>query len=165
MGINISTPFDFDSDTLWLFYYHNNIPTVCKYDQDDDRVESIMPLNKSIWHPLLPYFDRIITGTMNASIPHPKRFSFLLDDGHCIVFDLDKNKLDYLPINDSTWYGLAPYKDRIITAVQNDRSLAASHYYIFLTNNEYLRFDLMGQTLLKGPIKVNDVNWPGLLRG
>jgi hypothetical protein len=52
----------------------------------------------------------------------------------------------------------------MISAVQNDRSLADSYYYIFLTGNQYLRYNLMTFRLLAGPIDVNDGNWPGLLR-
>lgn len=91
-GIAASTPFDVDSDTLWLFYYHDGIPTVCKYDQDDDGVESITTVANSIWRPLLPYFDRIVAGTLNPTALYPRRFNFLLRDGHYIVLDLSNTK-------------------------------------------------------------------------
>ncbi|VVN03258.1 hypothetical protein PS645_03401 [Pseudomonas fluorescens] len=163
-GIDITTAFDFDSDSLWLFFYKDGIPTVCKYDQDDNRVEIITSVAKSIWHPILPHFDQIITGTFKSSALHPRRFHFLLKDGKSIYLDLHRSKPASLKVFDKTLPGLAPHKDLIITAVQNDRTLADSHYYVFLTQNRYMRYDLPNLRLLAGPLRVSDVTWPGLLR-
>lgn len=163
-GVGTTRPFDFDLDILWLFYYEGNVPTFCKYDQDADRVVSIDPVYGSIWHPLLPYFSNIVAGTLNPTALFPRRFDFLLNNGYCLEFDMNKEKVVCEPISERTWPGLAPYKNRIITAVQNDRTILDSHYYIFLTDNEYLRYKLTTHRLLEGPIAVNDGNWPGLLR-
>lgn len=138
---------------------------VCKYDQDADKVNSFMTLAKSPWFLLEPYFDRIVAGTWRESALQPRAFEFLLNDGTALLLNLTNNvnQLRHINIKD-LFSKLDPYKDRIITAVQNDRSLADSHYYVFLTGNQYLRFNLWTRELLAGPIDVNDGNWPGLLR-
>jgi hypothetical protein len=155
----------FDSDILWFFYYDGEQPMVCKYDQDADKVNSFMTLAKSPWFLLEPYFDRIVAGTWRESALQPRAFEFLLNDGTALLLNLTNNvnQLRHINIKD-LFSKLDPYKDRIITAVQNDRSLADSHYYVFLTGNQYLRFNLWTRELLAGPIDVNDGNWPGLLR-
>lgn len=163
-GVQISQALAFDSDTLWLFYYEGDTPMVCKYDQDLDQVEQYIKLADSIWHSLTSYFDRIIAGTWRVDTLNPFSFEFLLNDGHYLILELKKKRIIHKPITERTWPGLAPYKDRMITAVQNDRTILASYYYIFLTNNEYLRYDLSTLQLLAGPIKVDDVSWPGLLK-
>lgn len=156
----------FDSDILWFFYLDGQQPMVCKYDQDADRVNSFMPLSKSPWSMLAPYFERIIAGTWRETALRPRGFEFLLNDGSYLSLDLTspKHHLVHKEITNDTWPGLELYKHRMITAVQNDRSLADSYYYIFLTGNQYLRYNLMTFRLLAGPIDVNDGNWPGLLR-
>jgi hypothetical protein len=163
-GISPAERFGFDSDILWFFYYDEGIPTVCKYDQDTDTVNNVFPLADSIWHQLLPFFDRIVAGTWWQQSPHPRLFRFLMNDGHCLSLNLITGKLTQEAVNDKTWPGLAPYTDRIITAVQSDRTFADNYFYIFLTNNEYLRYGLQTNRLLAGPMPVDDVSWPGLLR-
>lgn len=163
-GFKIPERLAFDSVMLWLFYYDNDQPMVCKYDQDTDRVDSFQHLVDSPWHDLAPYFDRIIAGTWRDSALQPRSFEFLLNDGTCVLLNLTNgnNKLLVKSIN-NVWPGLEPFKDRIITAVQNDRTFADSYYYIFLTGNQYLRYNLWTHHLLSGPIDINDGNWTGLL--
>ncbi len=155
----------FDSDILWLFYHDGEQPMVCKYDQDTDKASSFMPLSKSPWFLLEPYFNRIIAGTWRESALQPRAFEFLLNDGTCVLINLTNgvNTVHHKNIKD-IWPELSRYQHRIITAVQNDRSLADSYYYVFLTENQYLRCNLWTHRLLEGPIDVNDGNWPGLLR-
>jgi len=162
-GISPANYLELDSDILWLFYYEDGIPMVCKYDQDTDKVNKVYRLADSIWHRLLPYFDRIVAGTWWEQSPHPRLFRFLMNDGNCLTLNLAIDKLTQETISE-TWSGLAPYKDRIITAVQNDRTLAHNYYYIFLTDNEYLRYSVPSRQLLAGPIAIDDASWPGLLR-
>jgi hypothetical protein len=162
-GISPANYLELDSDILWLFYYEDGTPMVCKYDQDTDKVNKVYRLADSIWHRLLPYFDRIVAGTWWEQSPHPRFFRFLMNDGNCLTLNLAIDKLTQDTISE-TWQGLAPYKDRIITAVQNDRTLAHNYYYIFLTDNEYLRYSVPSRQLLAGPIAIDDASWPGLLR-
>ncbi|WP_306156678.1 hypothetical protein [Pseudomonas sp. C2B4] len=54
---------ELDLDVSWLFYYVGDTPTVCRYDQDQDKVVSVHSVKDSKWHQLLPYFDRIVAGT------------------------------------------------------------------------------------------------------
>ena len=164
-GIDITTPLDFDSDTLWLFFYRDNVPTVCKYDQDDDRTESITSVADSVWSPLLPYFDKIIAGTLNPTTLHPRRFNFLLEGGKLMILDLNRSKPASIQVLDRTLSGLAQYQHRIVTAVQNDRTLGDSHYYVFLTHNQYMRYNLPTHSLLAGPMDITETNWPGLELG
>lgn len=161
----------FDPDFLWLFYYEGDIPMVCKYDQDTDKVSVTRPVKNSIWHQLLPYFDRIVAGTWWYKPGRPSVFRFILSDGTFLHLDLQPeaathklHKISHIPITNSDYPGLERYKHRIIGAVQNDYPLFNRYYYIFLTNNEYIRYSIDNNRTETGPLKVNDESWPGLLR-
>ena len=151
-------------DILWLFYNTTGKPMVCKYDQDLDKPVANYLLENSIWQSLVPYFDTIVAGTWWDTFAPKNVFRFLTNDGHYIIFNYITNKTTRLPITPESWPGLSPYKNRIIGAVQNDAPLFDTYYYIFLTNNEYIRYDLKNNKAETGPIKINDGNWPGLLR-
>ncbi|MHC8332120.1 hypothetical protein [Pseudomonas sp. LB3P25] len=151
-------------DILWLFYYDSSTPMVCKYDQDLDKVTGNYRLENSLWHQLLPYFDRIVAGTWWEVFAPKYLFRFLTNDGHYIIINQTTKKVTRAPITPDSWPGLAPYKNRIITAVQNDAPLIDSYYYIFLTNNEYIRYNIKDNRAETGPKKIDDVSWPGLLR-
>lgn len=152
-------------DILWLFYYGGDTPMVCKYDQDLDKPVANYRLENSLWHSLLPYFDKIVAGTWWDTFAPKNVFRFLMNDGHYITFNYITKTTTRLPITPTSWPGLSHYKDRIITAVQNDAPLFDTYYYIFLTNNEYIRYNLKNNKAETGPVKINDGNWPGLLRG
>ena len=161
----------FDQDFLWLFYYDSHTPMVCQYDQDTDTVRKITTVEKSYWKVLLPHFHNIITGTWWGNLGHligkATPFRFLMKNGESLQVEFhlpNKPRLRVDPINNTTWPGLEPYKHRIITAVQNDRTLIDSLYYIFLTHNEYLIYDMPDNRLIDGPLKINDFTWPGLLQ-
>ena len=151
-------------DILWLFYNTTGKPMVCKYDQNLDKPVANYLLENSIWHSLAPYFDTIVAGTWWDTFAPKNVFRFLTNDGHYIIFNYITNKTTRLPITPESWPGLSPYKNRIIGAVQNDAPLFDTYYYIFLTNNEYIRYNLKNNKAETGPIKINDGNWPGLLR-
>jgi hypothetical protein len=151
-------------DILWLFYNTNGTPMVCKYDQDLDKPVANYRLENSIWHSLAPHFDTIVAGTWWDTFAPKNVFRFLTNDGHYIIYNYITNKTTRLPITPESWPGLSPYKNRIIGAVQNDAPLIDTYYYIFLTNNEYIRYNLKDNKAETGPIKINDSNWPGLLR-
>jgi hypothetical protein len=151
-------------DILWLFYNTTGKPMVCKYDQDLDKPVANYLLENSIWHSLAPYFDTIVAGTWWDTFAPKNVFRFLTNDGHYIIFNYITTKTTRLPITPESWPGLSPYKNRIIGAVQNDAPLFDTYYYIFLTNNEYIRYNLKNNKAETGPIKINDGNWPGLLR-
>ncbi|KQN52529.1 hypothetical protein ASE98_21860 [Pseudomonas sp. Leaf48] len=152
-------------DILWLFYYQGTTPRVCEYDQETDKVWSDRKLADTHWHPILPYFDHIIAGTWwditVEWIGEPNPIRFLMDNGYSL--SLQRGNLTVETINEMTWRGLEPYKHRMITAAQNDRTLASSHFYIFLTNDEYLVYN-MPENRVMGCYPVNDETWPGLLR-
>ena len=155
---------ELDLDILWLFYYEGDTPMVCRYDQDQDKVSSTHRVKDSKWRQLLPYFDRIVAGTWWHSANYPYLFRFLMNDGTYLSLDFHSKAFTHDAITNDSHPGLARYKNRIITAVQNDRTFADSYYYIFLTHNEYIRYNIQENRALSGPIAVDDVSWPGLLR-
>jgi hypothetical protein len=189
-ALTLDRPMDrSDLDILWLFYYEHETPMVCAYNQDTDKVMDARPVEATKWKRLLPYFDRIITGTW-WQVNRSSLFRFILNDGNSLYLDWGEtpqnSKVDYAsdkyddnlfkpvatptqttrlePITETTWPGLAPYKDRIITGVQKDRTLADNYYYIFLTDYQYLIYNIPENALVSGPHSVNDESWPGLLR-
>lgn len=154
-----------DEDIAWLFFYQGTTPMVCKYNQDNDQVDAFYKVSDSIWKPILPYFDKIIAGTWFQLTGHPFLFRFILNDGHYLSFNYKAKTLTYKSFGDYQLGALKPYKDRIITAAQNDRTFADSYWYIFLTDNQYLTYNIQSDRLVSGPKTINDANWPGLLRG
>lgn len=154
-----------DEDIAWLFFYDGTTPMVCKYDQDSDKVAAFYKVADSVWKPILPYFDKIIAGTWFQLTGHPFLFRFILDDGHYLSFDYKAKTVKYNRFGEYQLAALKPYKDRIITAAQNDRTFADSYWYIFLTNNQYLTYNIQSDRLVAGPRTIDDGNWPGLLHG
>ncbi len=154
-----------DEDIAWLFFYDGTTPMVCKFDQDSDKVAAFYKVADSVWKPILPYFDKIIAGTWFQLTGHPFLFRFILDDGHYLSFDYKAKTVKYNRFGEYQLAALKPYKDRIITAAQNDRTFADSYWYIFLTNNQYLTYNIQSDRLVAGPRTIDDGNWPGLLRG
>ncbi|MCF4994871.1 hypothetical protein GIW70_01180 [Pseudomonas syringae] len=149
-----------DEDIAWLFFYNAGVPTVCKYDQDADKVVAFYNVENSIWAPLLPYFDKIVCGTWWQRLGYKFLFKFLTRDGQWLTYNYIKRKVTVAPVTG----GLERYKDRIITAAQNDRTFADSHWYFFLTENQYLTFNLQTSKLLGGPANI-DGKWPELSQG
>ncbi|MBJ7370324.1 MAG: hypothetical protein JHD19_02595 [Pseudomonas sp.] len=154
-----------DEDIAWLFFYDGTTPMVCKYDQDSDKVAAFYKVADSVWKPILPYFHKIIAGTWFQLTGYPFLFRFILDDGHYLSFDYKAKTVKYNRFGEYQLAALKPYKDRIITAAQNDRTFADSYWYIFLTNNQYLTYNIQSDRLVAGPRTIDDGNWPGLLRG
>lgn len=155
-----------DADVLWLFYYDKTTPMVCEYDQDAKRPKSFKRVEHSIWSMLLPYFDNIIAGTcwqrpFKGSGKYI--FKFILDDGNFIHLDWQYKTPVIGTIDDSTWPGLAAYKDDIITAVQIDSDFTDNYLYIFLSGSRYLKYNIDENRLQVGARDVG-ANWPGLVR-
>lgn len=156
-----------DDDILWLFDHYtfdgSAQPAVRKYDQDTDTSIRYDLLEDTRWRKLAPYFDKIIAGTWWQTVPgRPQLFRFLLNDGRALRLDFGYDTLVVETLNEKTWPGLSPYKDRMITAAQNDRPLADSYLYIFLTDNEYIRYNIQENRVVSKPIKIDAVSWPGL---
>ncbi|MCU0071660.1 hypothetical protein N8H71_08665 [Pseudomonas koreensis] len=149
-----------DADTSWLFFYNDDTPWVCAYDQDADKVSAFYRLSNSLWAPLLPYFDRIVAGTW-WEVTSKNTFRFLLSNGDSLVFDTVKQQLTLKP--STNMRGLEPYKQRIITAAQVDPTFSDSLWYIFLTNDEFIIYNMQKNQVAGGLRKVD--SFPGLLRG
>lgn len=154
----------YDSDATWLFFYEGTTPTVCKYNQDTDRVSYIKPVENTGWAPILPYFDRIIAVTWWTLNETGHIFKFIMSDGKHFQFNYKSNYYNQPSISPTVWSGLSPYLDRIITGVQKDSNSDDNYFYIFLTGNEYIIYNLQMNRMHSGPHPVNEVNWPGLLR-
>lgn len=158
---------EFDADILWLFYYDGDTPMFCEYDQDADGIRGYHTVAGSRWSMLLPYFDRIIAGTWWKA---PRKFSnshtlrFLLNDGNYLDLNGNTGEIKLSPINSQTWPGLEPFKHRIISAVQMNADFGDSFYYIFLSANQYLKYNIDQNRLEVGPWPFNDDYWPGLFR-
>lgn len=152
-----------DGDIVWLFYHEGKTPMVCKYKQREDEVLFKKPVSETEWWPLVNYFDRIV-GVMwdeKADIKHT--FCVLLNDGRYFTYSPWLERLPQpKPLKNSMWNDLDKYKHRMITAVLNDHPAFNSFFYIFLTGNEYLRFDFNERKIV-GPITVDETSWPGLL--
>lgn len=160
-----------DADVLWLFYYDEKTPMVCEYDQDKDVPVSFTPVSESIWSMLLPYFDSIVAGTFWE---RPFRYSgetifrFILNNGKYLELDWHSKKLVIADINNTTWPGLAPYAayaNQFITAVQIDGdALSHSYFYIFMTGDVFLKYNISRKRLEGGGVKNVGDHWKGLLR-
>ncbi|WP_130932361.1 hypothetical protein [Pseudomonas sp. Sample_24] len=155
------------SDYLHLFYLDGNTPKVCTYHQQTDRVVQFERLADSQWSLLLPYFDKIVAGVWwkePTTFLRDNIFLFLMSDGDSLRYDARQETIEKKPTNDANWPGVGPYRYEIVTAVQFDRDLADDFYYIFLTGNRYLKYNMDEDRLVGGPDPVNDNTWPGLLR-
>lgn len=162
-GIPRKSLFFDDRDILWLFSYQDKTPMVTWYNQDSEKVVAHQPVEHSIWHRLLPYFERIVGGTWWPIRSTEKYFRFILNDGTCLGFDLGRGTLSHDTINENNWSGLSPYKHRILSMAQNDGTSYGSVLYIFLTNHQYVTFT-MEEGATWGPFNIEEGNWPGLLR-
>ncbi len=151
-----------DKDLIWLFFYNGDIPWVCAYDQDKDKVDAFYKLSNSLWTPILPFFDRIIAGTWLEAIGHKYLFRFLLNDGTYLTFDTITKQIKYDPTAVLT--GLAPYKNRLITAAQIDPTFSDNLWYIFLTDNQYVIYN-MQKGWVEGGVKKISGRFAGLTRG
>lgn len=149
-------------DLLVLFYYEDNTPMVCRYDQSTDKVLTKKPVVTSIWAPLEPYFDRIIGVMWLDTVGSKNVFWVLLNDGNYLVYNAYNQSLSVKPLGGSSWAALHKYKDRMITAVLNDHPIYNKYFYIFLTGNQYLRYDFEEERV-SGPHNVHEGSWPGLL--
>lgn len=151
-----------DADILWLFYYDGETPMVCRYNQDFDTSKT-SPLQHSMWRALLPYFDRIVTGTWWEAMGEKFLFRFIMKDGYSLTFNYLKRRSIDEAISYTLWPELEPYKNRIITAAQWDRTFRDSYYYIFLEDSQFITYALQQDKVVSGPRTIDDETWPGLI--
>ncbi len=89
---------------------------------------------------------------------------FFLSDGTYLRYDIPANRVDPgypKPVTDETWPGMGRY-GRQITAAFNGSGGKA---YFFLSNGEYLRYDIRSDRVDPGyPKPVDDTNFRGLGR-
>jgi hypothetical protein len=151
-----------DKDIAWLFFYNGERPWVCAYDQDNDKADAFYDLSNSLWTPILPYFDRIVAGTWLEAIGHKYEFLFLLNDGTRLTFHTVTQKINHQA--NAILPGLAPYKDRLVTAAQIDPTFSDNLWCIFLTNDQFVVFNMQKGAVEGGVRNVSDT-FAGLTRG
>lgn len=157
-----------NGDYLNLFYLDGQTPMVCYYHQQTDKVGGFERLTEGRWSFLAPYFEKIVAGVWWISPSwQPGRndsiFLFLMNDGYYLRYDATNNIVERKIIDNNTWPGVAPYKYKIITAVQFDRDFADDVFYIFLEDNLYLKYNITDDKFISGPHPVDDGSWPGLV--
>jgi hypothetical protein len=155
------------NDNLHLFYLDGNTPMVCNYHQQTDKPVRFETLAQSSWSFLGGSFEKIVAGVWwkePTIIERNNIFLFLMNDGNYLRYDRRNDTVEIRVIDDNNWPGVGPYRHEIVTAVQFDRDLARDVYYIFLTGNRYLKYDMDNDKLISGPHPVDDSTWPGLLR-
>ncbi|WP_236182662.1 MULTISPECIES: hypothetical protein [Pseudomonas] len=158
-----TTGFGFNApDSLWLFYYRDGTPWVCEYYQKQEQVKSRTTVAQSRWAKLLPWFDRIIGVMWQGTTSTTDEYWVLLKDENYLVFDTFSGELQIKPLEGSPWSEINDYyQGRMITAVLNDRSAFDRYFYIFLTDNQYLRYEQNAKELF-GPYDIDEDSWPGL---
>jgi hypothetical protein len=152
-----------DRDDLLLFCLEGDKPILCTFNQEKDETTDVRDLAGTEWKKLGPYFEKIVAGVWWGN---DKVFLFLMNDGNYLRFTRGgAGSVEVKPIDNTTWPGVAAYKHEMVTAVQFDHDfLADSVYYIFLTGNRYLKYNIDKDKFISGPHPVNDSTWPGLLR-
>ncbi|UQS13170.1 hypothetical protein [Pseudomonas sp. HS6] len=147
----------------WFFYYEEQTPMVCKYSQINDKVVFKKKLSDTDWWPLGNYFDKIVGVMLDTTASSAHDYWVLLNDGRYFTYTPRVPRPPKAkPLANSAWSGLEQYKGRMITAASNDHPIISTYFYIFLSNNEYLRFDIKKRTLT-APRPVDDGTWPGLI--
>lgn len=134
--------------------------TYLRYDMNADAVDAgyPQPINNSSWPGLQPYATKI-----KAAVNWGSKVYFFLNDGTYIRYSITSDKVDAgypQPINNSTWPGLGDYATNIQSAVDWNSSC----FYIFLSNNTYIKYNKSTDSAESGyPKPVNNSTWPGLL--
>ncbi|MFJ2711446.1 hypothetical protein ACIOZM_11200 [Pseudomonas sp. NPDC087346] len=151
-------------DTLWLFYDEGDTPSVCEFSQKSDKALSKTSVARSMWAPLLPYFYKVVGVMWSESSAQKETYWVLLNDGNYLIYDIYTKTLEVLPLKNSPWSELEQYKGRMMTAVLNDYPTFDTYFYIFLNDNQYLRYEQAAKKLF-GPYTISETSWPGLLKG
>lgn len=150
-------------DMVWFFYLDGDTPMVCKYSQINSKVVFKKSLSDTDWWPLGNFFNKIVGVMLDEKADSKHTYWVFLNDGRYFQYSPRTPRPPKVkPFNGSEWKELENYKDRIITTALNDFSIFNAYFYFFLTNNEYLRFDVKKRTV-NGPFPVHEGTWPGLI--
>ena len=114
-------------------------------------------ITNETWPGLAPYAAQI-----DAAFTMANHTFFFLSDGTYLKYDLANDRLldGYpRPINDQTWPGLGAYARQIDAAVAYD----SNHIYFFLTNGQYVLYQLDLDRVLDGyPKSLDSSEWKPL---
>ncbi|MBT9266925.1 hypothetical protein KKQ10_18745 [Pseudomonas sp. MG-9] len=162
-GFTTTSPsWDGGIDTLWLFYDDGDTPSVCEFNQRYDKAVSNTPVAQSKWAKLLPYYYKIVGAMCNENNSKGYTYWILLNDGNYLTYEIYSTNLQVLPLKNSPWDELTQYQGRMMTAALNDYPTFDTYFYIFLNDNQYLRYE-QGAKKLFGPYTISESTWPGLL--
>lgn len=150
------------TDTLWLFYDEGETPSVCEFNQKYDTTISKTSLATSKWAKLLPYYYKIVGAMWSESTAQRESYWMLLNDGNYLIYEMYSKTVEVLPLKGSPWAALEQYKDRIMTAATNNYPTLDTYFYVFLNDNQYLRYE-QGAKKVFGPYTISETSWPGLL--
>lgn len=98
-----------------------------------------------------------------AVLGAPGKAHLFLSDGSYIRHDLARNQNDDgypKPVDDKTWPGMGPYASSIMTACNGPDGKV----FFFLSDGQYVRFDLKSDRVDQPPKPISDRTWPGLGR-
>lgn len=150
----------FSKNSNTSYYFLDNGQYI-RYNNILDRADSgyPKPINNDTWPGLAPYATQI-AATLKWS---NDKVYFFLKNGEYLRYDLGDDQVDSgypKPINNATWPGLEGYAMDITSAFHWNNNRA----YFFLTGQRYIRYNIADDRAEDGyPVKINNVNWPGVL--
>lgn len=149
-------------DMVWFFYYDGETPMACKFSQITSSVVFKKKLSDTDWWPLGNFFHKIVGVMLDEKADVKHTYWVLLNDGRYFKYNPGiPRKVKVLSMANSEWSFLEKYKDRIVTTALNNYPVFDTYFYIFLTDEEYLRFDLKTRKA-SGPHPIDEETWPGL---
>lgn len=142
-------------------FFFLNDGTYLRYDMTNDAADAgyPKPINSSTW-PGLQLGTNKIVGAINWDETYAY---FFLSNGTFIKYNMvnDAAVAGYpQAVTTTTWPGLAAHATSITATVDWN----AQYFYIFLSNNTYIKYNKTSNTVMLGyPKAVNDSTWPGLM--
>ena len=146
---NISRAYFFRSDSQYV-----------RYNKTLDKADAGYPssTNDATWPGLGYAGDKIVAAFRKDN----DKAYFFLNDGQYIRYDIRSDETDAgypKAINNDTWPGMGNYATNIVAALR----WKGNRVYFFLDNGQYLRYNLVNDSVDSGyPKPINDDTWPGL---
>lgn len=131
-----------------------------RYDIPTDRADAgyPKPIDDKTW----PGLGSHATALAAALDWSDNKYQFFLKNGQYIRYDVAADRADDgypKDITESTWPGVAPYKDKLAGMINWGNGKA----YMFLNGGRYIRYDIDADRSDDGyPQPINDRTWPGM---